>query len=118
MRAIWGAAILLLAGCGGMSYAIEHYSGIKPVSFNTAGKTYRVYDKPNENRLMITPSLADAAAAGAIQGATFGLSGNPLGPQGEFRMASQAFLNARSGNCQVLDGSLVVHPQYEFFYAC
>ncbi len=110
--------VAALAGCGGINYAMEHYSGVDVQQFASGGTTYRIFDKPDENRLMITPTLGNAAAAGAIQGGTLGISGSPLGPQGEYRLASQAFLDARRQGCKVTDGSKILHPQYEFFYAC
>lgn len=111
-------AILTTSACGGLNYAMTHYSGVDIVHFSSGGKTYRVFDKPEEGRLMITPTLGDAAASGAIQGATFGLSGDPLGPQGEFRMAANAFVKSRDKSCAVTDGAKVISAQYEFFYTC
>lgn len=111
-------AALSLAACGGLNYAMTNYSGVEVQRFAVSGTTYRIFDKPEENRLMITPTIGDAAAAGAIQGGTLGLSGDPLGPQSEFRAAAQAFLSARSRGCTISDGAKVVAAQYEFFYTC
>lgn len=118
MRNLMVLAVLGVSACGGLNYAMTNYSGVETVHFANNGKTYRVFDKPEEGRLMITPTIADAAAAGAIQGATLGISGNPLGPQGEFRIAADAFVKSKNKSCTVTDGALVVSTQYEFFYTC
>lgn len=118
MRKLIVSMVLAVSGCGGINYAMTHYSGVDVVKFAYDGKTYRVFDKPTENRLMITPTIGDSAAAGLIQGGTLGLSGDPLGPQGEFRMAAAAFIAQRDDTCRVTDGAKVIHPQYEFFYTC
>lgn len=111
-------ALTILCGCGGINYAMQNYSGVDVQTFGFAGTVYRVFDKPEEGRLMITPTLGNAAAAGVIQGGTLGLSGDPLSPQGQFRQASDAFIKQRNQKCRVTDGAKVIHPQYEFFYTC
>ncbi|WP_314188787.1 hypothetical protein [Paracoccus yeei] len=118
MRIIALTLAFALSGCGGLGYAINNYSGVPIEKFAANGKTYRIFNKANESRLMITPTIADASAAGAIQGATLGLSGDVLGPQGEFRMAAQEFLDARQKGCVIADGAKIVQTQYEFFYRC
>lgn len=117
-KAAIGIVLVACASCTEINYAGTHYSDISPVKFQYAGKTWRVFDKPSEGRLMITPSLGDAAAAGAIEGLTFGLSGNASGPEGAFHSASAAFLEQRSGSCRITNGALIIDPQWEFFYSC
>ena len=101
----------LLAGCSGMGYAIENYSGTKPVQFVEAGKTFRIFDKPAAGRLMITPSLGAAFA----QGATFGAASSA---EMTYQIASQAYLDSTGRKCEVGDMKLVVQPQWETFYTC
>lgn len=118
MRQLALLAALALAGCGGISYAMNNYSDVEPQRFAAGGKSYRVFHKPAENRLMITPTIADAGAAGVIAGGTLGMAGDGLGPEAEFQAASQAFLDARQPGCKVTNGSRVLPTQYEFNFAC
>jgi len=110
--------LVLVAGCSGLSYAMNNYSGVRPVSFNDGAKTWRVFDKPHEGRLMITSSIGDAMSGGAAKGFTFGLAGPVGGPEGNFERGAQSFLDASGRKCSITGGALVVEPQYEFFYTC
>ena len=101
----------LLAGCSGMNYAIENYSDIKPIQFVQSGKTFRIFDKPIEGRLMITPSIGSAA----VQGATFGAA---AAAEMTYKLAAQAYLDSTDRNCKAGDMTLVVQPQWETFYTC
>lgn len=117
-KLIMVASLLSLTACAGMNYAIENYTGVKPKTFAHDDKTFRVFDKPNEGRLMITPSLGDAAGAGMVQGLTLGLSGNMSGPEGKFQKATETYLRITGRKCRITNGALVVQPQWEFFYTC
>jgi hypothetical protein len=110
--------VLFASGCSGMSYALDNYSGVTPTRFNDGREDWRVFDKPHENRLMITPTLGDSAAGGAALGLTFGASGPVGGPEGNFQRGAQAWLDASGRKCRITNGALVVAPQYEFFYTC
>jgi len=120
MCALFGS--LLLSGCGaGMQYAMDNYSGVKVVDYEVIDEDiYRVFDKPAENRLMITPSVARAAGAGALQGLTFGGADamDTLGPKPKFEKAALAFLASTGRTCRIVDGYLIVKPQWEFKYDC
>ncbi len=115
------AGCLALAGCGGMSYAMQEYSGIDPQPFAIDGEdVYRVFDKPSQNKLMITPSVQRAMAAGAAQGFTFGAvdTMDALGPKPVFERAALGYLASTGRQCRIIDGALVVRPQWEFKYDC
>jgi hypothetical protein len=113
---------ICVAGCGaGVQYAIDEYSGIKPVEFEVLDEDmYRVFDKPAQNKLMITPSLARAMGAGALQGLTFGGADamDTLGPKPKFEKAATGYLASTGRTCRIVDGYLVVRPQWEFKYDC
>lgn len=118
MKKLFLVAVIALTGCAGLEYATENYTGVAIQQHAYDDDTWRIFDKPNEERLMITPSIGAAMGAGMIQGLTYGLSGNMSGPQGAFRMAAASYLNSTGRDCQILDGSLIVDTQYEFFYDC
>jgi hypothetical protein len=100
---------VLLAGCSGMSYALDNYSGVPVQRFSYMGQEFRVFDKPVEGRLMITPTAGEAY----IGGATFGAVSTP---ETVYLQAANAFLAPR--NCKGSTIALVVKPQYETFYNC
>lgn len=108
----------LLSACGGVGYTLENYTGVQVQRIQANGETWRIFDKPGEGRLMITPSIGRAASVGAAQGATLGLSDGGRDTVQEFQAAAQAYLENRDGSCTITNGALVVSPQYEFFYVC
>ena len=112
------ASMIVIAGCSGINYAVENYSGVDVERFEANGQTWRIFDKPEEGRLMITPTLGKAAAVGAAQGATFGLSDGGASPIQYFEAAANLYIKSRDESCKVTSGSLVINPQYEFFYTC
>lgn len=115
------AAALTLAGCAGASYVMSEYQGIEPTPFPVEGDdVYRIFDKPADNRLMITPSIAKAMGAGFVQGATFGGvdAMDSIGPKPQFEHAALAYLQSTGRTCRILDGYIVVRPQWEFKYDC
>jgi hypothetical protein len=112
------SSTILLVGCAGMQYAMDNYTGVPVQQFTaSSGAHYRIFDKPKENRLMITPSLAAAAGGGAVQGLTFGAV-NPASAAVVFRDAAQEYLATTGRTCETKDTTLVVNPQYEVRYQC
>lgn len=66
-------ACLLFASCGSMKYVMDEYTGVKIVKYEAPEMTVRIFDKPEQGKLMITPTIGKAAALGAGQGVTFGV---------------------------------------------
>lgn len=110
---------LALAGCSsGAQYAMREYSGVSAVPFTVEDDdVYRVFDKPAESRLMITPSIAKAAAMGAVGGATMGIA-DVSGIKPTYERAAVAYLASTGRHCRIVDGYLVQRPQWEFKYDC
>jgi hypothetical protein len=116
----WGvvcAAGLLLGGCAGMSYALEHYSGVEVIGVEMPDDTYRVFDKPAENRMMVTSSVAAALGQGAGRGLTLGAA-NTTPPKPRFQAAAEKHLADTGRTCRITDGYLIIEPQFEFRYDC
>lgn len=111
-----------LAGCGaGVQYAVQEYQGIPVQSFNMGEgegeRTFRIFDKPAANKLMITPSLGDAAGMGFASGLTFGAL-NADNPKPIYESAAAGYLKSTGRTCRIVDGYLVEKPQWEFKYDC
>lgn len=113
------ACALALAGCGaGIQYIMEEYKGTEAKTFEVEGEDiYRVFDKPASNKLMITPSLGTALAAGAASGATFGAA-HIDGPKPIFERAALGYLASTGRTCRIIDGYILARPQWEFKYDC
>lgn len=112
------ASLFAVSACSGAGYAIEHYAGVDVKRIQANGEGSRIYDKPTEGRLMITPTIGRAASVGAVQGATLGTSDGNADTMSEFESAADAYVKSRDPNCAVTRGALVINPQYEFFYEC
>lgn len=108
----------VISGCAGASYAIQHYASVPVKGFTSAaGSGYRIYDKPSENRLMITPSIGASMGGGAVKGATWGIV-NPLTGSALYRAAAEEYLRSTGRECTVQNIELILEPQYEARYTC
>lgn len=115
-RIVGGLGLLFLSGCAGVDSAMQ-YDGINPVSFESGDSTWRIFDKPNEGRVMITPSIAEAAAEGAMTGLTFGGFDSEI-PKPVYQAAVAAWLGSTDRHCTITDGYKLIRPQWEFTYQC
>jgi hypothetical protein len=108
-----------LAGCAGASYAMKNYSGIDPVSWTspTTKTTFRVFDKPTENRMMITLGFGGAAAQGIGQGLTLGAADTRT-PAIVYQDAAIEWLKSQGRSCTATSAFVVIEPQYEIRYTC
>lgn len=113
MRVFTLLIFFMLAGCSAANYAMSTYDGINPVDFRdpATGESWRVFDKPNENRMMITKGLGAATAS-----ALFGAFGNS--PAILYEQAAVNWLARYGRTCQVTRSFLVIEPQYEVQYDC
>jgi hypothetical protein len=115
---VLAAASAALSGCAGASYAINEYSGVDVVSFQMPEDTYRVYDKPSQNKLMITPSIGAAALQGAGNGLLLNSVDNTP-PKPMFERAAAEYLRSTGRqNCRIVDSYIILKPQYEVKYDC
>lgn len=107
---------LVLTGCASVNTAMQY----EPTVFRVAmpDGNYRIFEHPERDRVMTTPSLDRAASQGVVQGASFGLV-NIQTPEQLHEAAAREHLN-RTGreNCQIVRGYLLAPPQYEFFFEC
>jgi hypothetical protein len=100
-----------------MEYIVKNYNDIKMVEHTTSYDTFRIFDKPAEGKVMVTSSLGAAAAGGFVKGLTFGASG-PAVSKPIFQEAIEDFLAKSGRTCRIMDGYLLVDPQWEFRYDC
>jgi hypothetical protein len=107
---------LFLSGCAGMDAAME-YNDVTVREMHFGGDTWRIFDKPAEGRLMITPSMERAMGGGFLSGLTFGAADTDI-PKPEYQRAVEAWLRMTKRRCTVLDGYKLIKPQWEFKYHC
>jgi len=107
-----------LSGCAGVNYAVEQYSGVQVEHVAMPDDTYRIYDKPAENKMMVTSSLGAAMGQGMGQGLLLNTVDNTP-PKPRFDAAALQYLeNTGRPGCRVVDSYLIVKPQFEVKYDC
>jgi len=91
----------------------DEYAAVPLVSYSDSSGLWRIFDKPDENRLKIGPSLARSL------GGSFGPEVTFVPPtMRETQRTAQNWLASRGRACAVADGRLLVSPQWEFRYSC
>lgn len=107
-----------LGGCASISYITSEYHGVEVREVKMPDDTYRIFDKPAQNKLMVTSSLGSAAGQGLARGLTFGAAPTDP-PKPLFEAAALQFLteSGRPG-CRVVDAYLLARPQWEVKYDC
>lgn len=107
-----------LGGCGGMSYAMQEYQGVEAQHVAMPDDTYRVFDKPGANKMMVTSSIGGAMAQGAGSGLLLNAIDNTP-PKPVFEAAALHYLRSTGRtDCRVVDAYLLVKPQFEVKYDC
>jgi len=121
MRYIAMLGILVLAGCAARPGAygdIFSYDITSLTHVTMPDDTYRLYEHPNRDRIMTTPSLGSSFGQGAVRGATFGLA-NADTPEQRHEAAVRKHLDDTGrAHCKIVSGYLLVNPQYEFRLDC
>lgn len=112
------ALSLTLSGCASVNYMMQEYQGVPVIEVRMPDDTYRIFDRPAQNKLMATSSLSSAAGQGFVRGLTLGAVPTDT-PKPLFEAASLQFL-AESGrpNCRIVDAYLLARPQWEVKYDC
>lgn len=81
-------------------------------------ETYRLYDHPTDNTLIVSPSIGRAIGIGIAQGATLGMA-DAMTPEQKMEAAARQHLaNTGRSNCTITSGYLLVKPLYEFSFTC
>ncbi len=112
------ALCAVLGGCAGVSYAIDEYSGVEVKNIQMPDDNYRVFDKPAQNKMMVTSSILAAAAQGAGQGLLFNAVDNTP-PRPLFERAATEYLRKTGrDSCRITDAYMILKPQYEVKYDC
>ena len=114
------AFIVGLSGCATGSYAEKHYADIEAVSFEHDENEWSIYNKPSENRLMITPPYSVSATRGFMLGLTFGVVDTDFAG-GVYRDAAIAWLASQGKECKANNFHQIQYLtefQWEVEYEC
>lgn len=110
-------AFVLLSACSdGFKYTVATYKDVEGKDYAILGETWRIFDKPDAGKMMITSSIENAAKAGAQRGLTYGLARKRWTTDPEFRPAATAYISQKG--CQITSGRLLVWTQFEYDYTC
>lgn len=105
-----------LSGCAGLDAALD-YTGTPAMPYADIGDVWRVFDKPAEGKLMITPSLEHSGQQGAVTGVTLGaINGFLPGPV--YGVAARHYLASTGRACVIVEGYELILTQWEFRYRC
>jgi hypothetical protein len=118
MRILWLVLLAFLTACSGTSYVLEEYSSVTVDHMPMPDDTYRIYDKPQQGKMMVTSSLGASFAQGAGQGLLMNAVDNTP-PKPRFDAAALAYLE-KSGRrgCRVVESYILIKPQFEVKYEC
>ena len=94
--------IIALSKCSSLLMQMKH--GLSLLS-----QTKKTHDNP---------SMGSAMAGGAKTGLTLGLAGNQGDPENRFRTAAMMFVKQKEDSCVIIEGKLLINPQYEYTYKC
>jgi len=97
---------------GGFSDALK-YDSKSLTQVAMSDDTYRVFEHPKGDRLMVTSSIGRSARSGATFGAL------PVSPLKSHEAAARQHLDQTGRQaCQIVSGEELVKPQYEFVFSC
>jgi len=104
-----------LCSCSGFSYVYKNYGGVKVLKHHGPDFAIRVFDKPEEGRMMVTPTLGSSMAQGAVAGWTLGMV-DTSGSKRQMQTQAQDFLDHNERNATIYKGDMILKPQWEFWY--
>lgn len=103
-------AAISVTGCAGVNDAMKYNPAVHRVQM--ADDSYRVFEHPDGNKLMVAPS----AGASIKMGASFGMASLP---KQAMEAAARKHLNGTArGHCPITSSRVILKPQYEFTFKC
>jgi hypothetical protein len=107
---------LLLCGCAGTD-AVAPYEAVTPVRFDVHDQVWRIFDRPAEGRMLVTPTIGDTIDETLLGGLTIGMA-DTESPRADYQAAAEAWLKHSGRRCKITDGKEVDSPRWEFTYKC
>lgn len=115
-RGIAVFVVLAAAGCAGTNYATNDFNGIDPVMWQsvTTGSTFRIVDKPRENRLLVASDRGMNLQNGIASPAPIATDTSPA----SYESATIEWLKTTGRTCTTRSTHLIAESQYEVRYTC
>ncbi|MBI3700021.1 MAG: hypothetical protein HY242_06175 [Afipia sp.] len=99
-----------------MSDSVQEYSFVDVKYVTMPDDTYRVFDKPEANKMLVSSSIASATAQSLRANL---MLKNDTPPKANFEAAASEYLSSSGrGDCRITDSYLLIAPQYEVKYDC
>lgn len=117
MRGLIVTGLFALTGCAGVQQAFTYDINSKTF-VQMPDDRYRIFEHPDGDKLMTTPSLGTSFSQGAATGATLGLVDRHT-PQLQHQAAARKHLDDTGrAHCEIVSGKELVKTQFEFVFSC
>lgn len=110
MRYFAFAAIAALAACGNVGSVISDYGPVRPEIVSDGGLDWKIYDKPEENRMMVAATVASISKVSKSSQMPI------LDELAPYKSAAQAALSPRG--CSANSVKPLIKAQMEVSYTC
>lgn len=117
MHKIVVVGCLTFTGCAGVQQAFTYDINSKTF-VQMPDDRYRIFEHPDGDKLMTTPSLGTAFAQGAAGGATLNLANFDTPEQKHEAAARKHLDDTGRSHCRIVSGYELVRTQYEFTFEC
>jgi len=96
------------------------YSVVPPYRLVSGEVTYRIYDRPDLQRIAISPDREVAASAHLIDHLPFNLADfeGSRSPGSHYFYPLQEYFARTGRTCRLVNGYALITPQWEFAYEC
>ena len=113
-------AAAALGGCATENHINSVYAVVPPYHLVTHEDTYRIYDRPDLQRVAISPGLETAAKAHLVDHLPFNLANfsGSRSPGSAYFHPLQQYFQQTGRHCVLTNGYLLMTPQWEFVYEC
>lgn len=110
------AVAVSLSGCASVGDAMSYSPTVHKLQM--ANDTYRIFEHPKRDRIMVTPSLATGVGGGLVEGVTLGGADAPVSAAKLQPVARKWLNDTGRSNCIVNSSREVVKWQYEYTFSC
>jgi hypothetical protein len=113
-------AAVAAGGCATENNFNSVYSIVPAYHLVTSRDAYTIYDRPDLQRVAITPSRDTAIEAHLINHIPFDLANlqGSRSPGSDYVIPLQQYFQATGRRCQLTNGYVLMTPQWEFAYEC
>lgn len=116
-KALWLLSCMGLAACSQtMGTQLEYINKVHHVQM--PDDTYRIYDHPKGDRLMVSPSMGKIASAATVTSWTFGTVDALPATQAYINAAQQRMNQTGRSHCKPVSARPLMKPNVEVVFNC